>query len=285
MVSLPLVAGAQGRDDIVLATTTSVRDAGLLQHLLPRFERISGTTVRVLAVGSGQAMALGRRGEADVLILHDPQGEEDFVAEGYGVEREALMHSHFVLLGPPSDPAVIRQAVTAAAALASIASSRALFLSRGDRSGTHVKERGLWRAADVEPDPEWHWESGQGMGATLQIADELGAYTIVDIGTYLAHKSPLALEIFIEDDPALFNPYHIVVANPERFAWVNVEAARALSRFLRSPEIQQAIGEFGRGAYGRPLFVPDDAGTTDEHGVSRRMTGDLNRQRSSASIR
>ena len=221
----------------------------------------------MLAVGSGQAMALGRRGEADVLILHDPQGEEDFVAEGYGVEREALMYSHFVLLGPPSDPAAIRQAATAATALASIASSRALFLSRGDRSGTHVKERGLWRAADVEPDSEWHWESGQGMSATLQIADELGAYTIADIGTYLAHKSPLALEIFIEDDPALFNPYHIVVANPERFAWVNVEAARALSRFLRSPEVQQAIGEFGRQAHGRPLFVPDGAGATDEHGL------------------
>ena len=250
-------AGAQ--QDIVLATTTSVRDAGLLQYVLPEFERRSGITVRVLAVGSGQAMALGRRGEADVLILHDPVGELEFVDEGFGIEWRALMHNYFVLIGPPNDPARVRGVGTAAAALAAIAHTGALFVSRGDRSGTHVREETLWRLAGVDPDPQWYRESGQGMSATLQIADELRAYTLADIGTLLAHKAPLELDVFIEHDPALFNAYHIVVANPDRFEWINARGGRALSDFLRSPEIQASIGAFGRAEFGRSLFVPDAA--------------------------
>ncbi len=253
---VPLPIAAQRRD-IVLATTTSVRDAGLLEYLLPRFERVTGLAVRVLAVGSGQAMALGRRGEADVLILHDPVGEEQFVEDGYGVEREALMHNHFVLVGPAADPAGVRRAATAAAGLETIAASGALFVSRGDRSGTHVKETMLWEHVGRLPDPSWYRESGQGMSATLQIAAELRAYTITDVGTFLAHKAPLDLQILVEDDDILLNPYHVVIANPELFGWVNATGGRSLSAFLRSPETQALIAEFGRVEYGRPLFLPD----------------------------
>ncbi len=254
---LAVPAAAQQRSDVILATTTSVRDAGLLAHLLPRFERTTGVTVRVVAVGSGQAMALGRGGEADVLILHDPEGERRFVEDGYGIEREPLMHNQFVLVGPTADPAGARGAETAAAALEVVGRAGALFVSRGDRSGTHVKEAALWRSAGLQTDPEWYRESGQGMSATLQIANELRAYTISDIATLLAHKAPLDLRIFVEDDPALLNPYHVVVANPERFPWVNAAGGRALSAFLRSPDIQSVIYRFGREEHGRSLFLPD----------------------------
>ena len=202
-------------------------------------------------------MALGRRGEAGVLILHDPVGEEQFVEDGYGVEREALMHNHFVLVGPSADPAGIRRAATVVAGLETIAASGALFVSRGDRSGTHVKETMLWGRVGRPPDPSWYRESGQGMSATLQIAAELGAYTITDVGTFLAHKSPLDLQILIEDDDILLNPYHVVIANPELFGWVNATGGRSLSAFLRSPETQALIAEFGRAEYGRSLFLPD----------------------------
>ena len=252
----PLPIAAQRRD-VVLATTTSVRDAGLLEHLLPRFERVTGLEVRVLAVGSGQAMALGRQGEADVLILHDPVGERQFVEDGYGVEREALMHNQFVVVGPAADPAGVRHAATAVAGLEIIAASGALFVSRGDRSGTHVKETMLWGRVGRPPDASWYRESGQGMSATLQIAAELRAYTITDLGTFLAHKAPLDLQILVQDDAILLNPYHVVIANPGLFDWVNATGGRSLSAFLRSPETQALIAEFGRAEYGRSLFLPD----------------------------
>ena len=256
LICAPLPIAAQRRD-IVLATTTSVRDAGLLEHLLPRFERVTGLEVRVLAVGSGQAMALGRQGEADVLILHDPVGEKQFVEDGYGVEREALMHNQFVVVGPAADPAGVRRAATAVAGLETIAASGAVFVSRGDRSGTHVKETMLWGRVGRPPDPSWYRESGQGMSATLQIAAELRAYTITDVGTFLAHKAPLDLQILVQDDAILLNPYHVVIANPDRFDWVNAAGGRSLSAFLRSPETQALIAEFGREAYGTSLFLPD----------------------------
>ncbi|GIW52825.1 MAG: tungsten ABC transporter substrate-binding protein [Gemmatimonadales bacterium] len=242
--------------DLVLATTTSVRDAGLLDALLPPFERESGRRVKVVAVGSGQAMELGRRGEADIFILHDPRGEEAFVREGYGVERAPLMYNEFVLAGPPSDPAGVRSLSNAAKALVAIASAGAQFVSRGDRSGTHIKELELWRRAGIEPRGSWYLESGQGMGATLQIANELQAYVLTDIGTFLAHRYPLDLEILVSGDTALFNPYHVVLANPERFPWVDFEGARALREYLLSERAQRAIGAFGRDRFGRSLFNP-----------------------------
>lgn len=250
---------AQHRTDIVLATTTSVRDAGLLEVLLPAFERRTGMTVRVLAVGSGQAMALGRRGEADVLILHDPAGEAAFMAEGFGSERHALMHNTFALVGPPGDPAAVRAAGGVQEGFARVARLGALFVSRGDSSGTHVKELGLWRRGGITPDPSWYRESGQGMSATLQVAHELGAYTITDAATFATHDSPLDLTVLIADDPALFNPYHVVLPSAERFPWINRDGGLALAAYLRSPPAQAAIAAFGATAGGPGLFVPDAA--------------------------
>jgi len=249
-------AHAQGRGrDVVLATTTSVRDAGLLDAILPRFERESAIAVKVIAVGSGQAMELGRRGEADILILHDPDGEARFVADGYGVDRRLLMHNEFVLVGPSADPARVR-GLSIAGAFRAIARAEAPFVSRGDRSGTHSKEQALWALCGVVPARSWHRESGQGMGATLVIADQLRAYTLTDIGTLLGHQAPLDLPVLVEGDSALRNPYHVILANPERFPRVRAAEARALQDYLLSPGTQRAIGEFRRQDFGRSLFVP-----------------------------
>jgi tungstate transport system substrate-binding protein len=259
LAGLAAVGGAgrlSAQRDLVLATTTSVRDAGLLDFLLPPFEREAGRRVKVVAVGSGQAMELGRRGEADILILHDPRGEELFVREGYGIEREQLMYNEFVVAGPRSDPAGVRWLRDAASALAGIASAGARFVSRGDRSGTHKKELELWRRAGIEPQGTWYLESGQGMAATLQIANELQAYVLADIGTFLAHRYPLDLEILLSGDTALFNPYHVVLANPEKFPWVDLQGARALKEYLLSDRGQRAIEAFGRDRFGRSLFHP-----------------------------
>ena len=245
---------AQTRD-IVLATTTSVRDAGLLDMLLPPFERTNGVHVRVIAVGSGQAMELGRRGEADILILHDPDGERRFVDEGFGIDRRPLMHNTFVIVGPPEDPAAIR-GYSAVDAFRAVVARGTLFVSRGDRSGTHTRERLLWGLSGVEPGADVLRETGQGMGATLVIADQLGAYTLSDIGTFLAHKAPLRLEVFVENDSALVNPYHVVRINPERFPRINAAGARLFAEYLLSPETQRLIGEYGVARYGRALFEP-----------------------------
>jgi len=242
--------------DIVLATTTSVRDAGLLEALLPPFEQATGYTVKVIAVGSGQAMELGRRGEADLLILHDPAGEERFTAEGFGVGRRALMHNEFVLTGPAADPAGVR-GVDVVTAFRRIAAAAAPFISRGDRSGTNVKELAIWERAGLTPGRSWYRESGQGMGATLVVASELQAYTLSDVATFLGHRLPPDLQILVEGDSILRNPYHVVRANPERFPSVNAEGATALWSYLLAPETQRVIGEFRREELGRSIFVPD----------------------------
>jgi len=257
-VLLAALAGAlpaQSRD-IILATTTSVRDAGLLDALLPPFERASGYAVKVIAVGSGQAMELGRRGEADLLILHDPAGEERFVADGYGIERRALMHNEFVLVGPADDPAAVRGRGVVGA-FQRIADAGAPFVSRGDRSGTHVKELAIWDRAGRAPARAWYRETGQGMGATLVIASELVAYALTDVATFLGHKLPPALQILVEGDSILRNPYHVIRADPARFPHVNAEGATALWRYLLAPETQAAIGAFRRSELGRAVFVPD----------------------------
>jgi tungstate transport system substrate-binding protein len=242
-----------------------VRDAGLLEFLLPDFERAAGRRVKVLAVGSGQAMEIGRRGEADLLIVHDPQGELRFMAAGFGIERAALMHNEFVILGPPGDPAVIRDVARAADAFRAIGATQTRFASRGDRSGTHVKEMLLWTAAGVRPVGAWYLEAGQGMSETLQIASELGAYVLSDIGTFLAHKSPLELVILVQGDTVLRNPYHVILPSPARFPWIDVTGGRRLRDFLLDPATQRRIGEYGRREYGRPLFVPAQS---SEEGVS-----------------
>lgn len=250
----------------MLATTTSVRDAGLLEAILPTFEGKEGFQVKVIAVGSGQAMELGRRGEADILILHDPEGEEAFMRDGWGIRREPLMHNEFVLVGPTDDPAGVAALRTVSEVLRAIVRAGTRFISRGDRSGTHVKELALWAASGIEPDKRWRLESGQGMSATLQIANELRAYTLTDLGTFLAHKSPLDLTVLMEGDTALYNPYHVVLPNPARFPWLNEEGALALLEYLISPETQSAIARFGRERFGRSLFEPDAVGVSRRKG-------------------
>jgi tungstate transport system substrate-binding protein len=244
------------RGTLLLATTTSTRDSGLLDELLPKFERRSGCSVKPLAVGSGEAMELGERGDADVLLVHSPDDEQAFMTEGHGASRKAVMHNDFVLLGPPDDPAGIEQADAAPDALTRIAEHEASFASRGDDSGTHAKELSLWEAAGVEPEGGWYVETGQGMGETLTIADQKQAYTLSDRGTFLATDN-LDIELLVEGGAALLNPYHVIVVEGED---VNRECAEAFSTWITAPPTQRAIESFGVAEYGEPLFFADAAG-------------------------
>jgi len=236
---------------VVLATTTSTYDTGLLDHLIPGFEKRSGLTVKTVAVGTGQALELGRRGEADVLLVHAPKEELEFVEAGHGRNRRAVMHNDFVVVGPPGDPAGIRGGRDAAAALGAVARAAAPFVSRADRSGTHTKEHELWQAAGVEPAGAWYAETGQGMGATLRVASEREAYSLSDRGTFIATEN-LELEVLVEGDPRLFNPYHVIEVVG---ADVNAEGAAALAGFFVEQGAQEAIRGFE--FHGKPLFVPD----------------------------
>jgi tungstate transport system substrate-binding protein len=241
------------RGRMLLATTTSTRDSGLLDEILPRFERQSGCSVKTLAVGSGEAMELGERGNADVLLVHSPEDEEEFMAEGHGASRRAVMHNDFVLLGPPDDPAQIGQAADAPDALTRISAEEAPFASRGDDSGTHAKELSLWEEAGVEPSGSWYFETGQGMGETLTIADQRQAYTLSDRGTFLATEN-LDSELLVEGGEELLNPYHVIVVEGDD---INRECARAFSTWITAPGTQGQIGRFGVAEFGEPLFVPD----------------------------
>jgi tungstate transport system substrate-binding protein len=252
----PPAGAPPDRGTLLLATTTSTRDSGLLDDLLPRFERQSGCSVKTLAVGSGEAMELGERGDADVLLVHSPADEEQFMAGGHGISRKAVMHNDFVLLGPASDPAEIAQADGAPDALTRIAEDEAAFASRGDDSGTHAKELSLWDAARVQPGGDWYFETGQGMGETLTIADQRRAYTLSDRGTFLATDN-LDSELLLEGGAALLNPYHVIVVGGEE---ANRDCARRFSAWITAPPAQQAIGSFGEAEFGEPLFVPDAAG-------------------------
>ena len=244
------------RGTLLLATTTSTRDSGLLDELLPRFERRSGCSVKTLAVGSGEAMELGERGDADVLLVHSPEDEKEFMAEGHGASRKAVMHNDFVLLGPSGDPARIGQADDAPDALARIAEREAAFASRGDDSGTHAKELSLWDQAGVEPGGSWYFETGQGMGETLTVAGQKQTYTLSDRGTFLATEN-LDSELLVQGGAELLNPYHVIVVEGEG---TNRECARRFSTWITRPAAQRAIGAFGRAEYGESLFTPDAAG-------------------------
>jgi tungstate transport system substrate-binding protein len=254
----PIISFAQSNGNVVLATTTSVRDAGLLDVLLRPYTEATGHVVKVIAVGSGHAMELGRRGEADILILHDPAAEEQFLHDGYGIDRVPLMHNEFVLVGPIANPADI-SGLDILDAFSKIAASRTRFLSRGDNSGTHAREQALWGRSNQTRDRAWYWETGQGMSSTLQIAAEVRAYTLSDIGTYLRHPASQGLEIMVSNDSLLFNLYHVMLVNPARFDGLNVEAARRLWDYLSSPSSRALIAEFGVAEFGRPLFYPDSA--------------------------
>jgi tungstate transport system substrate-binding protein len=249
--------------DVLLATTTSTRDAGLLDSLLPVFERQTGYKVKVIAVGSGEALELGRRGDADVVLAHAPAAERALVDSGYFVRRRLVMHNMFLIVGPPDDPAGIRDMRSAVAALRRIDSLGAPFVSRGDHSGTHLRELELWRRAGVSaPAGVWYMESGQGMGQTLQMAEEKRAYVLTDIATYLAWRDRVSLVPLVQGDPALYNVYHVLELNPKNAPRINVEGGRALADFFVAPATQQLIGEFGRRRFRQSLFVPD-AGKVD----------------------
>ncbi len=248
-------------DDLILATTTSTDDSGLLDELLPLFEEETGYHVKLIAVGTGRALEMGRRGDADVLLGHAPSAEEEFVAAGYGVNRQRVMHNDFVIVGPESDPAGLRSANDAVTAMDRILKSERPFISRGDDSGTHKLELSLWQALGVDPAGQsWYREAGQGMGATLQIASQREAYTISDRATYLALQDVLDLVVLHEGDPRLLNIYHVMQVNPQRHGGVNAAGAEAFVEFMVSDAAQALIEDFGFDEFGRPLFVPDAGG-------------------------
>jgi len=250
--------------NIILATTTSTQDSGLLDVLIPMFEKKTGFFVKTIAVGSGQAMAMGQKGEADVLLVHSPAAEKKFVAEGFGVNRRIIMHNDFIVVGPGEDPAKIKGIKSTPDVFKKIAAAGALFLSRADKSGTHTKEMGIWKAAGITPGGQkWYQETGLGMGQTLNVASEKKGYTLADRGTYLALKKNLSLDILAEGDAILLNVYHVLEINPAKFPKVNVAGGKAFADFMVSKEAQDVIKTFGVEKFGSPLFFPD-AGKKEE---------------------
>lgn len=267
LVALRLRGQEQGkRDVVILATTTSVQDSGLLDVLMPLFEERTGYRLKPVAVGTGAALAMAARGEADVVLVHAPEAEREFMAQGYGSERLLVMQNDFVIVGPSDDPAGIRGLRSAVDALRKLASAQATWISRDDGSGTDQLEKRLWREAGISPKgTSWYITSGQGMGATLTLTDQKRGYTLSDRGTFLAYRGRVALEVLVKGDPMLLNLYHVITVNPALFpeGQINVEGGRAFAQFLLSPEAQRVIAEFGREQFGQPLFVPD-AGKTEE---------------------
>lgn len=250
---------AETRDtEIILATTTSTYDSGLLDELLPIFKEEFGYSVKPIAVGTGEAIAMGQRGEADVILVHSRKSEDEFVAGGFGTERYDVMHNDFVIIGPEEDTAQVT-GLDAAQAYTAIAGAEALFTSRGDNSGTNKKELSIWEEAGIIPEGGWYLETGQGMGATLRIADEKNAYTMTDRGTYLAQQESLILIILVEGDQILFNPYGIIPVNPEKHPGlgINYLGAMKLVEFITGQKGQGIIREFGKEKFGQPLFYPD----------------------------
>lgn len=256
-------APTRANPTVLLATTTSFQDSGLLDVLVTDFERRTGYRVKASAVGTGQALAMGERGDADVLFVHSPKLEEEFMAKGLGERRLLVMHNDFVLVGPPEDPARVR-GLTTFEAFRAIAAARATFISRGDKSGTDVLERDLWRQAGITPGRPWYLEAGTGMGQTLVIASEKAGYTLSDRGTFLARRDPLRLAILVEKDPPLINLYHVITVNPRRFPRVNAAGASAFADHLVSAEAQRLIGAFGLDRFGQPLFFPDAGKRAEE---------------------
>jgi tungstate transport system substrate-binding protein len=240
---------------LILSTTTSTQDSGLLDVLVPMFEKASGYSVKTISIGTGQALALAARGEADVTLAHAPALEKKYVEEGKMLNRRLVMYNDFVVIGPTEDPARVK-GQKAAETLRRIAAAGARFVSRGDKSGTHLLEQALWKQAGVEPKASWYIESGQGMGQTLLVANERKAYTLTDRGTYLAFQKRVDLPILVEKDRPLLNIYSVMEVNPANGPRVNAAAGKAFADFVLSPEVQAVIKTFGVEKYGQPLFVP-----------------------------
>ncbi|MFQ5656627.1 MAG: substrate-binding domain-containing protein [Candidatus Methylomirabilales bacterium] len=259
ILTLPVNAwtGKSVNKTILLATTTSTRDSGLLDILIPVFQKKTGYIVKTIAVGTGKALAMGKRGDADILMTHAPSAEEPLVKAGWLTHRVQFMHNDFIIIGPASDPAKLTRAKSVAGALKQIAEARADFVSRGDNSGTHKKEKALWKAAGLTPKGGWYIESGQGMAATLRIASEKDAYTLTDRSTYLHLQKTLTSKILYEGDPVLLNKYSVMLVNPAKHPSLNVEGARAFHAWVLSNEARDLIRAYGKDQFGQPLFFLD----------------------------
>jgi tungstate transport system substrate-binding protein len=257
MVSLCVAAVFAHTQDrrITLATTTSTDNSGLLSVLNPPFEQMTGYRVDVIAVGTGKALKLGENGDADVVLVHARAAEDKFIADGFGVNRRDVMHNDFVLVGPAKDPAGLKGMRSASAALQKLARTKSTFVSRGDDSGTHQKERILWQKAGLTPSGSWYKEAGQGMGAVLTMTNDLQGYTLTDRGTYLSMKEKLGLSILVEGDPLLYNPYGVMAVNPARHSHVNYMGAMAYIAWITSVKGQEVIRGFTKD--GEVLFYPD----------------------------
>ena len=252
--------------ELILSSTTSVRDTGLMDVLLPMFEAQTGYKVKPIYNGSGQAIALAQAGGADVVIVHSPSLELPFMASGAGINRTLIAHNDYIVLGTPSDPAKIAGLTSAAEAFKKIAAAKSPFYSRGDGSGTDTKEKSIWKSASVNQTGQpWYFEANLGMGDLLRVTSEKEAYTLSDRATYLANKSTISLDIMVQGDPTLLNIYHVIEVSPDKFGTsikINNAGARAFRRFLIDPKTQEVIGKFGLDKYGQALFVPD-AGKTE----------------------
>jgi tungstate transport system substrate-binding protein len=270
MLSVTIIADVQAapkQKNIILATTTSTQDTGLLDVLIPVFEKQTGYFVKTIAVGSGQAMAMGQKGEADVLLVHSPDAEKKFIADGYGMNRRLVMHNDFVIVGSGSDQGMIRGTKSVADAFKKIAATNVLFVSRGDNSGTHTQEKKLWKQAGINPEGQkWYQQTGLGMGQTLSVAAEKKGYTLADRGTYLTMKNNLGMEIIVEGDAALLNIYHVIEVNSNKWPKVNAEGARAFADFMVDSNTQEIIKKYGVEKYGLPLFFPDSGKNADNLG-------------------
>jgi tungstate transport system substrate-binding protein len=243
---------------VILATTTSTQDSGLLDVLLPVFEKEGGYLVKTISVGSGQAMKMGEKGEADVLLVHSPDAEKKFMTDGFGTSRRLVMHNDFIVVGPATDPANIKTAAGSVDAFKRMAQNGALFASRGDNSGTHAKEKTLWKAAAVNPEGQkWYQQTGLGMGQTLNVAAEKKGYSLTDRATYLSLRKNLGMAILMEGDSKLLNIYHVIEINSVRWPKVNAAGGKAFADFMVAPKTQDLIGKFGAEKFGAPLFFPD----------------------------
>ena len=265
-----IAVGAQAqRPPVLLSTTTSTQDSGLLDVLVPLFERQTGYSVKTVSVGTGQALALAGRGEADVALVHAPALEKKYVAEGKLLNRRLVMYNDFVLIGPGEDPAKVKGQTKAADALKAIAAASARFVSRGDNSGTHLLEKNLWKLTGLEPKGEWYIEAGQGMGATLGIANDRKAYTLTDRGTYLAFAKRVSLPILLQGDKPLLNVYSVLEVNPANGPRVNTAGGKAFADFMVSSAAQDVVKTYGVEKFGQPLFVPIAGQKEEEVGEKR----------------
>ena len=264
----PLAHGADPASrNVILSTTTSTQDSGLLDVLIPLFEKQTGYSVKTVSVGTGQALALAAKGDADVALVHAPSLEKQYVTDGKLLNRRLVMYNDFVIIGPKEDPAKIKSAKTALAALKLIEQSKSRFVSRGDNSGTHNLEKSLWKEAGITPKGDWYIETGQGMGATLGIANERNAYTITDRGTLLALGKRVNLPILVEGDKALLNIYSVMEVNPANGPRINAAGGKAFADFMVAPQTQNVIKNFGVDKFGQSLFVPVAGKKEEELGV------------------